>query len=111
MRALYEWADFIILPTHHEGFPRVLIEGALCGCGLICTAVGGIPYALDQHSFAKLEPNDSSSISKTIIKLQQDSRTILQLKKSAYKTARALMEDTTRHDILVNNQIGTIRKN
>jgi glycosyltransferase involved in cell wall biosynthesis len=43
LRALYERADLFVLPTHTEGFPRVVYEAMACGCPILITFVGGIP--------------------------------------------------------------------
>ncbi len=39
----YRGADAFVFPTHHEGFPRVLLEAMTVGCPVFTTMVGGIP--------------------------------------------------------------------
>jgi glycosyltransferase involved in cell wall biosynthesis len=39
----YESADALVFPTHHEGFPRVLLEAMAHSLPVFTTMVGGIP--------------------------------------------------------------------
>jgi glycosyltransferase involved in cell wall biosynthesis len=39
-------ADVVILPSHTEGFPRVVIESMFLGTPVLATPVGGIPEAI-----------------------------------------------------------------
>src|SRR5690606_33050095 len=43
LHAYYESADVFVLPTHHEGFPRVLYEAMIKSNVILTTFVGGIP--------------------------------------------------------------------
>jgi glycosyltransferase involved in cell wall biosynthesis len=42
----YRRADLLVLPTHSDGFPRVLFEAMVFGVPVLTTFVGGIPAAL-----------------------------------------------------------------
>jgi glycosyltransferase involved in cell wall biosynthesis len=41
----YARAAIVVLPSHNEGFPRVLLEAAAHRCALVATPVGGVPDA------------------------------------------------------------------
>ena len=41
----YARAAIFVLPSHNEGFPRVLLEAAAHRCALVATPVGGVPDA------------------------------------------------------------------
>jgi glycosyltransferase involved in cell wall biosynthesis len=43
--AAYARAAIFVLPSHNEGFPRVLLEAAAHRCALVATPVGGVPAA------------------------------------------------------------------
>src|SRR5690606_13888714 len=43
LHAYYESADVFVLPTHHEGFPRVQYEAMIKSNVILTTFVGGIP--------------------------------------------------------------------
>lgn len=52
-------SDLFILPTHHEGFPRVLYEAMIFGVPIITTFVGTIPYLMkDRENCMRIEPKD-----------------------------------------------------
>lgn len=41
MPELYALIDIMVLPSHREGFPRALMEGAASGCALIASNISG----------------------------------------------------------------------
>ncbi|MBN3582428.1 glycosyltransferase family 4 protein [Algoriphagus aestuarii] len=43
LKQIYLKSDILILPTYHEGFPRVLYEAMIFNVPIITTFVGGIP--------------------------------------------------------------------
>ena len=54
--SLYKKANLFILPSHSEGFPRVVWEAALFTCPLLITHVGGIPSVFTHKKNAYLIP-------------------------------------------------------
>lgn len=52
----YMAADWIVLPSHYDGFPNVLIEAASLGRPLLASAVGGMLDALTDGENAFLFP-------------------------------------------------------
>lgn len=48
--------DVIAMPSHHEAFGRVAIEGLACGVPVVATAVGGLPEILEQDFPENLVP-------------------------------------------------------
>jgi len=46
LQKFYQNADLFILPTHHEGFPRVLYESMIAGLPILTTFVGTISYLM-----------------------------------------------------------------
>lgn len=43
---LLQGADFLILPSHSEGMPQVVLEAMNCGLAVVATNVGGVPEAV-----------------------------------------------------------------
>jgi glycosyltransferase involved in cell wall biosynthesis len=39
-------ADIVILPSHQEGLPVVLMEATSVGAAIVATAVGGVPQVI-----------------------------------------------------------------
>lgn len=52
--AAYSSSDVVVIPSHTEGFPRVIYEAASMGIPLVATRVGGIPARLTHGEEALL---------------------------------------------------------
>lgn len=62
--------NLTILPSHTEGFPRVVIESMLLGVPVIATPVGGIPEAIiDGDTGYIVNVNDAMHLADTIEKV------------------------------------------
>lgn len=56
----FKTSDLFLLPTHHEGFPRVLYEAMIFGIPIITTFVGMIPFLMkDKYNCFKIDPKNS----------------------------------------------------
>ena len=84
-------AHVLVLPSYTEGFPIVLIEAMVMGCGIVATTVGAIPEMLDCESGAPrgicISPGDSQEISNAISMLCTDSEKYDKLVQQAKKYA------------------------
>jgi glycosyltransferase involved in cell wall biosynthesis len=102
---LYKNADVFILPSHTEGFPRVVWEAALFTCPIIVTSVGGIPFVLKNNRDAIfIPPLNSEAISIALQKIIENYNEYKIMTTNAYNLA---LQNTLENGIklFVNNII------
>ncbi len=84
--ALIKLSDLVILPTHTEGIPRVVIEAMILKCPVITTSVGGIPDLIEDGQTGLLFPvEDEKALAGNIEKLLEDRELYNTLADKAYK--------------------------
>ena len=49
-------ADILVLPSHFEGTPNVVLEALASGRGVVATAVGGVPDLITDAKLGTLVP-------------------------------------------------------
>ncbi|MBL7124591.1 MAG: glycosyltransferase family 4 protein [Dehalococcoidales bacterium] len=87
----YNESDVVTLPsyTRAEGFGIVLIEAQGCGRPVIGSAIGGIPYAIEDGETGLLvPPKDTSALARAIIKLLEDKEYANKLGQNGYRRVR-----------------------
>ena len=73
MVSVYRSAHLVVLPSYREGFPKVLIEAAACGRGVVTTDVPGCRDAIEPNVTGLLvPPRDSAALAEAILKLIGD---------------------------------------
>ncbi len=89
MPRLYACMDLHVLPSHREGFPRVLIEGAASGLPQVATAIRGCRQTIKDQETGFLVPlKDPPSLIAGIERLLKDAS----LRLSMGRAARAMAE-------------------
>lgn len=69
----YQQADLMVLPTHGDAVPWVILEALACGTPVVSTPVGAIPELLDEQRAGLLvKAGASSALRKTIVELLDD---------------------------------------
>jgi len=58
--------DVLVLPSHSECLPMVLLEALAAKCPIVATAVGGVPEALDGVGWPLVNPGDSGGLARAI---------------------------------------------
>jgi len=73
LSSYYHASDVLVLPSHIEGLPVVLMEAMASGTLVLSTTVGGIPELVQDGVTGFLcKPGDSQDLSETIIRIYRD---------------------------------------
>ena len=73
VRPYYAAADALVLPSHTEGSPYVLLEAMAAGLPVVATAVGGIPEMVEDETSALLvAPRDARLMAWAIARILTD---------------------------------------
>jgi glycosyltransferase involved in cell wall biosynthesis len=88
----YRSSDIFVLPSHSEGFPRVLYEAMAFGLPIVTTFVGGIASVLaDGQSCLRVEVGNATDLASKLERLCREPTLGLQIATEAQSTLRALM--------------------
>jgi glycosyltransferase involved in cell wall biosynthesis len=64
--------DVLVMPSHNEGLPYVLLEGMAAGCAVSAYGVGGIPEVISDDSLGMLaRPGDVDGLYRGVLQLSQ----------------------------------------
>lgn len=98
LHAAYEDADLFVLPTHHEGFPRVLYEAMMKSNLILTTFVGGIPGLLtDGQDAMRLPVGDCAGIAHTIAAAVVDRKQMQALADAGHATVQKVLSQQPTH--------------
>lgn len=83
-------ADFILLPSHSEGFPKVIAEAACWGCIPVTSAVGSIPqYIKDSENGFLWNLNGQKTFGSILQKvLKTPPESLIRISETANKMSR-----------------------
>ena len=94
----YESADVFVLPTHHEGFPRVLYEAMIKSNVILTTFVGGIPGLLREwHDALPLPVGDAVGIADAIAAAVNDRARMQSLADAGNATVQQVLASRPTH--------------
>ena len=85
----YGLADMLVLPSHSEGSPNVLLEAMAAGVPVVATRVGGIPEIVTNEREALLvERGDPRALARSMERLLCDENLGIQLAQGARQKSR-----------------------
>lgn len=106
---LYEEHDILVLPTHSEGFPRVLYEAMAKSTVVVTTMVGGIPALMeDGVNCLEIPVDDAAAIARAVERLAGDSALMARLAEGGRATVRAVFENNPPHHLALAHALGRI---
>ena len=98
LMAEYEAADFFVLPTHHEGFPRVLYEAMINAMVIVTTFVGGIPGLMKNgENCIEIPLKSPKVIADAIENLSRDAVQMQRLSESGLETIMTVLNTYPSH--------------
>ena len=65
-------ADVLVLPSHTEGFPYVVLEAMMLGKAVVATSVGAVPEMLSDGCGIVVEPQDVPELSSALERVMKD---------------------------------------
>jgi glycosyltransferase involved in cell wall biosynthesis len=73
VKPFYAIADLMVLPSHSEGSPNVLLEAMAANVPVVTTSVGGVPeIATDKENALFVEARNSKALAQAISQLLND---------------------------------------
>jgi glycosyltransferase involved in cell wall biosynthesis len=88
----YTMADLIVLPSHSEGCPNVLLEAMTSGIAAVATSVGGVPeIVVDGRTATLVDKKDPKALAIAMARLLNDDN--LRRKLAAAAREAALQHD------------------
>ncbi|HEX8921251.1 MAG TPA: glycosyltransferase [Pyrinomonadaceae bacterium] len=84
VKPYYAAADVLVLPSHSEGSPYVLLEAMAAGLAIVATKVGGVPEMVeDEESALLVPPRDSEAMARAISRVLTDTELARRLTRNA----------------------------
>jgi len=91
VQTYYMLADVVVLPSHSEGSPNVLLEAMINARPIVATRVGGVPEIVTHEETALLvPPRDPESLAKAIVRVLDETALRTQLAESARAVAETV---------------------
>ena len=81
--------DVIILPSYHEGTPKILLEAAACGKSIICSNIAGCRNVVKNNFNGLITPvKNYKQIANSIVKIYKSDTLRKKFKKNNLKIAK-----------------------
>ena len=90
LRSYYTLANLVVLPSHTEGSPNVLLEAMAAGLPIVATAVGGVPEIVTNEKEALVvEKHNPLALARAIGRLLSDANLQRELAEAARQSISA----------------------
>jgi glycosyltransferase involved in cell wall biosynthesis len=107
VRPYYAAADLLVLPSHSEGSPYVLLEAMAARLAIVATAVGGVPEMVaDEESALLVPPRDAEQMAAAIARVLTDA----ELARKLTSNASALIATRYSPETYVRSLVGIYRR-
>jgi len=83
----------LVLPSYHEGVPRIVLESMACGTPILASRVGGIPDILKDGETGFLVTNEPGEIAERICYLLNEPKLLVKVSKNALLWIKKISED------------------
>lgn len=94
LKEIYKGSDVFILPSYHEGFPRVLYEAMIMNIPIITTFVGTIDFLMeDKINCLRIEKENINSIVKAIEMLNNSTNLMETIASGGLETIKKYLSD------------------
>jgi len=88
LRPHYGIADAVVMPSHSEGSPNVLLEAMAAGVPVVATRVGGVPeIATDGETALLVAPRDPQAMAAAIRRILHDAELRARISRKARELA------------------------
>lgn len=106
----YKNSDLFILPSHHEGFPRVLYEAMIFDVPIVTTFVGSIPYLMkDDFNCYRINVKSKQSIIEKLEYILKNYSKTEMISQNATITIRQYLKTySMTHEDIILNQISEV---
>lgn len=96
--ALMKSVDLLVLPTHHEGFPNVIVEAMAAGLPVLSTRVDGpIEVVEDGVTGQLIQPGDPQTLAAELVAMLRDETGRRHMGEAALEAARRRFD----HDVMI----------
>lgn len=103
----YQHASVVVIPSHYEGLPTVLLEAMACGTPCVATSVGGSAEVVDDgKNGVLLEPGRPSKLGAAIARLLENPERRAKLGAAARET----VEERFTWETLTGTYVGLYRE-